>query len=160
MRLHSTQTQFNTNPWKISSFYHSLQYIFFYPVCGYFFSLYNFFWLVSFYLFRYVSLLQALSKILLGIKIGFNLLLTLFNLIVTKLLPYLKDWNFDSMKVYRSFSHALHLILQSSFTLGAGHVIEVCHQENIFFSQDCINSVLTSIIKGTHLVAKQMSIFH
>lgn len=103
MRLHSTQTQFNTNPWKISSFYHSLQYIFlsrlwvFFPFTQFFFRL------VSFYLFRYVSLLQALSKILLGIKIGFNLLLTVFNLIVTKLLPYLKDWNFDSMKVYRSF---------------------------------------------------------
>lgn len=103
MRLHSTQTQFNTNPWKISSFYHSLQYIFFIPSVG-IFSLYTFFFtLVSFYPFRYVSLLQALSKILFGIKIGFNLLLTLFNLIVTKFLPYLKDWNFDSMKVYRSF---------------------------------------------------------
>lgn len=97
MRLHSTQTQFNTNPWKISSFYHSLQYIFLSRLWVFFFRL------VSFYLFRYVSLLQALSKILLGIKIGFNLLLTLFNLIVTKRLPYLKDWNFDSMKVYRSF---------------------------------------------------------
>lgn len=80
MRLHSTQTQFNTNPWNISSFYHSLQYIFFISrLWVFFFFTQFFFWLVSFYLFRYVSLLQALSKILLGIKIGFNLLLTLFN---------------------------------------------------------------------------------